>query len=211
MNVHRERNDGIRRLIRKRFGRDFGTRTGTMISVLLVLLATGLVPAQAAPQINIPATRSLTDETGRRVKIPAEVKRVVSLAPNLTEIVFALGKGDVLAGDTDYCDYPPAAKAKPHVGGPLNPNFEQIVALKPDLILATSINRRETVDALDRLGLPVFLTDPHSVEEMVATVEHIGNALDSAETTAPVVSDLRARLASLDRRMAGTQPRYSNT
>ena len=179
----------------------------TMISVLPLLIASGFAPAQASPQVNTPATRSLTDETGRRVKIPADVKRVVSLAPNLTEIVFALGRGDQLAGDTDFCDYPPAAKKKPHVGGPLNPNFEQIASLKPDLVLATSINRRETVDALDRLGLPVYLTDPHSVDEMVATVEHIGNAMNSAETAGPLVSDLRARLADLDRRLAGTQPR----
>ena len=73
--------------------------------------------------------RELTDETGRRVKIPQDVKRVVSLAPNLTEIVFALGDGNHLAGDTDFCDYPPEATQKPHVGGPVNPNLEEIVAL----------------------------------------------------------------------------------
>ena len=60
------------------------------------------------------------------MKIPEDVKRVVSLAPNLTEIVFALDGGDQLAGDTDFCDYPPAATQKPHVGGPVNPNFEEI-------------------------------------------------------------------------------------
>jgi iron complex transport system substrate-binding protein len=141
------------------------------------------------------------------VKIPASVQRVVSLAPNLTEIVFALGKGDQLAGDTDFCDYPPAATKKPHVGGPVNPNFEQIAALKPDLILATAINRRETVAALDRLGLPVYLTDPHSVGQMVATVEHIGSALDSYETTVPLVKNLRERLSDLDRRLAGRPQR----
>ena len=178
-----------------------------IISVLPLLLVGEFASAHAASQVSGPATRSLTDETGRLVKIPSDVKRVVSLAPNLTEIIFALGKGDQLAGDTDFCDYPPAAKKKPHVGGPVNPNFEQIVALKPDLILATSINRRETVNALDRLGLPVFLTDPHSVDEMIATVDHIGNALNSVETTASLVSNLRARLADLDRRLIGTQPR----
>jgi iron complex transport system substrate-binding protein len=209
---HREiprfaRNDNQRRVALKRFGRHFGTLVRVRITALPLLLASGLVPALAAPQVSSPATRSLTDETGQRVKIPADVKRVVSLAPNLTEIVFALGKGDQLAGDTDFCDYPPPAKKKPHVGGPVNPNFEQIVALKPDLILATSINRRETVAALDRLGLPVFLTDPHSVDEMVATVEHIGDAMNSKKAAGPLVSDLRARLADLDRRLAGTTPR----
>ena len=121
------------------------------------------------------ASRTFTDEIGRRVEIPREVDRVVSLAPNLTEIVFALGDGNHLAGDTDFCDYPPEAAQKPHVGGPVNPNLEEIVALMPDLVLATkSINRRETVDALDHIGLPVYVTDPHSVDEMIASVEHLG-------------------------------------
>jgi iron complex transport system substrate-binding protein len=150
----------------------------------------------------------VTDEVGRRVKIPAKVRRVVSLAPNLTEIVFALGKGDQLSGDTDFCDYPPAATQKPHVGGPINPNLEQIVALMPDLILATkSINRRETVDALDRLGVPVYVTDPHSVDGMIASVEHIGGAMHSEESPGPLVTDLRERLAELDRGLAGSVPR----
>lgn len=148
----------------------------------------------------------LTDEAGRRVRIPAEVKRVVSLAPNLTEIVFALGRGDQLVGDTDFCDYPPGARKKQHVGGPVNPNFEEIAALNPDVILATSINRRDTVDALDRLGFSVFYTDPHSVDQMISTVEHIGAALHAEESAATLAGDLRARLANLDRGLAGVPP-----
>ena len=195
----------------------------TGIAALSLMLSSATLAAQVrgAPQVDGTTGDSaagsrtsdrlkpvlLADEIGRRVKIPADVNRVVSLAPNLTEIVFALGKGDQLAGDTDFCDYPPAATRKPHVGGPVNPNFEQIVALKPDLILATSINRRETVDALDRLGLPVFITDPHSVDEMISTVEHIGTALHSEESAGTLAGDLRARLADLDGRLAGLPPR----
>ena len=117
---------------------------------------------RAAPQENVRESRTFTDEIGRQVQIPQEVDRVVSLAPNLTEIVFALGNGNHLAGDTDFCDYPPEAAQKPHVGGPVNPNLEEIVALMPDLVLATkSINRRETVNALDRIGLPVYVAPIH--------------------------------------------------
>ena len=140
--------------------------------------------------------------------MPQEVKRIVSLAPNLTEIVFALGRGIWLAGDTDFCDYPPEAAQKPHVGGPVNPNFEAIAALRPDLILASgSINRRETVSALDRLGLPVFVTDPHSVEGMIASVERIGAALGADKSAASVARDLRDRIAEIEKRVSGKPTR----
>jgi len=160
-----------------------------------------------AAHAGLPAGRELTDEIGRKVHVPQEVNRVVSLAPNLTEIVFALGDGDRLAGDTDYCDYPAEAALKPHVGGPVNPSLEEVVALKPDLVLATSINRRETVSALGSIGVPVYIVDPHSVEEMIASVEHIGNAMGTEKSATALAGDLRARLADLHRRLAGVAAR----
>ena len=172
------------------------------------LAQTQTVNAASGLQDAAPVSHSFTDEIGRKVEVPTVVKRIVSLAPNLTEIVFALGEGDHLAGDTDFCDYPAEATQKPRVGGPINPNLEQVVALAPDLVLATkAINRRETVEALARIGLPVFVTDPHSVDDMIASVEHIGNVLHAEKTAAPLVEDLRERLSNIDRRIAGTVPR----
>ncbi|MFZ0432212.1 MAG: ABC transporter substrate-binding protein, partial [Candidatus Acidiferrales bacterium] len=84
-------------------------------------------PAQTA------ATRIITDEVGRRVAVPVDVRRIVTLAPDLTETIYALGLGAKLAGDTDYCDTPPEAKLKPHVGNAQNPSLEAILALHPDL------------------------------------------------------------------------------
>jgi iron complex transport system substrate-binding protein len=175
---------------------------------LPALAQTRIAEAVFGSQDAAPVSNSFTDEIGRRVEIPAAVKRIVSLAPNLTEIVFALGEGDRLAGDTDYCDYPPEATRKPRVGGPVNPNLEQVVALAPDVVLATkAINRRETVEALARIGVPVYVTDPHSVDDMIASVEHIGKVLHAEKNAAPLVEDLRGRLSNLDRRMAGSEPR----
>jgi iron complex transport system substrate-binding protein len=160
------------------------------------------------PQNAIPGSLPFTDEIGRHVEVPATVKRIVSLAPNLTEIVFALGEGDRLAGDTDFCDYPAEATRKPRVGGPVNPNLEHVVALSPDLVFATkAINRRETVDGLARLRVPVYVTDPHSVEDMIASIEHIGKVLHAEKTATPLADGLRERLSNLDRRIAGTVPR----
>jgi iron complex transport system substrate-binding protein len=180
-----------------------------IVALFLILCAGATAGKSSAPQTALPAGRELTDEIGRRVRIPKELNRIVSLAPNLTEIVFALGDGNHLAGDTDYCDYPPEAVQKPHVGGLVNPNLEEIAALMPDLVLATkSINRRETVNALEHIGLPVYVTDaPHSVEEMIASVEHLGGALGMEKSAASLAEDLRNRLSELERRLTGAARR----
>jgi iron complex transport system substrate-binding protein len=183
------------------------------ILALLALPCGGAWARQTNPQQShasraaASSTHEVTDEIGRRVQVPQQATRIVSLAPNLTEIVFALGEGNHLAGDTDFCDYPAEALQKTHVGGTVNPNMEEIASLMPDLILATSINRRETVNALDRLGLPVYVTDPHSVEEMIMSVEHIGNAVGVEKTSKALSENLHARLADLDRRVSGSAQR----
>jgi iron complex transport system substrate-binding protein len=130
------------------------------------------------------------------------------MAPSLTETIYALGLEDRLAGVTDYCDYPPAAQSKPRVGGALTPSLEQIVALQPDLVLATkSLNRRETVDSLERLGVPVYATDPQSVEGMLESVARLAAIAGAEARGEALVADLRARLAALRERLAGRTPR----
>jgi iron complex transport system substrate-binding protein len=161
----------------------------------------GQVSAQAPTQAGVP--RVVTDEVGRRVTIPAEVRRIVTLAPNLTETVYALGLEDRLAGDTDYCDTPPAAKSKPHVGNPQNPSLEAIVALHPDLVFATtSINTVETADALARLGIPVYTTDANTVRGMLDSVGHVADMIGAEARGAALVAQLQGRLDALQARLA---------
>lgn len=189
------------------------------ISATLVLAATFAVTGQsslaaiasiAAPpskQSSHSVARVVTDEVGRRVAIPAEVRRVVSLAPNLTETLYDLGLGDRLAGDTDYCDIPPEAKTKPHVGTPVNPSLEAIVALRPDLVFATtSINRRETVDALARLHIAVYATDPHTIRAMIDSFGRMADLVGAPERGAALVARLDATLDSLHARLADLPP-----
>jgi iron complex transport system substrate-binding protein len=145
----------------------------------------------------------MTDEVGRRVQIPTEVKRVVSLAPNLTETIYALGLGKLLVGDTNFCDTPPAAKLQAHIGDPQNPNLEAIVALQPDLVLATtSINRVETADALKQLGFPVYTSDPQTVRGMLDSVEHIAEAMNEKQRGTELVALLQQRLDAVHARLS---------
>jgi iron complex transport system substrate-binding protein len=144
------------------------------------------------------ATRVVTDETGRSMAIPLNVQRVVSLAPNLTETIYALGLDAKLAGDTTYCDIPPAAKEKPHIGSAQEPSLEAIVALHPDLVLATtSINRAQTADALLKIGVPVYTSDPHTVTGILNSIATMADLMGASEQGANVVAELQQRLDKL--------------
>ena len=174
----------------------------TASSASLFRLRQQNAPPAANPPIP-PATtqstaRMITDETGRHMAIPLNVERVVTLAPNLTETVYALGLQDKLAADTTYCEIPPAAKEKPHVGGPQNPSLEAIVAMHPDLVLAsTSINRPQTADALLKLGIPVYTSAPHTVTGMLNSTAEIADLLGAKDPGAKLVADLQKRLDAL--------------
>lgn len=170
-----------------------------------VLLAALLVALPAAAQSERP-TREVIDETGRRVRVPARIERVVSLAPNVTEILYALGAEDRLVGVTDLCDYPPAARRKPSVGDVINPNLEKILELKPDVVLGTTAgNRRETVDALERVGVPLYGIDPHSAPEIFDSLRHVAELLDVPDVGERVAARLEARLAKIKARLRATE------
>ena len=161
---------------------------------------------QASDGAQATSTRAVTDDVGRRVVMPAEVNRIVTLAPNLTETVYALGLGDKLVGDTDLCDTPPAAKEKPHVGNPQDPSLEAIVALRPDVVLATtSINVTDTADALARIGIAVYTTagDTQTMSEMLDSMAKMGDLMGAGTQGAALVARLRARLDALHARLAG--------
>jgi iron complex transport system substrate-binding protein len=150
----------------------------------------------------------VVDEVGRTVHVPVTTTRIVSLAPSLTETVYALGLQDHLVGDTTYCDYPPDAQKKPKVGGAINPNLEQIAALRPDLILVTKgLNRLDTVRALDTLGIPSYATDPHTVDEIVSSTQTLADVLGAPEAGKALADELRNRLAALETKLAAVPPK----
>jgi iron complex transport system substrate-binding protein len=154
------------------------------------------------------AFKDFVDEAGRTVRVPQPVQRIVSLAPSLTETIYALGAQDRLVGDTDFCDYPPDAQKKTKVGGAINPSLEQIVALRPDLVLVTkSLNLIETVHALDNLGISSYGTDPHTVKDIVASTKRLAEVLGVPEAGATLGADLDRHITELQHRLSGLPPR----
>ena len=165
-------------------------------------------PAAATSDVARPPYREVIDELGRSLRIPQRVQRIVSLAPSLTETVYALGLQDRLVGDTDYCDFPPDAQKKTKVGGAINPSIEQIVSLRPDLVLVTkSLNRLETVHALSDLGISSYATDPHTVQQIVASTLRLAEVLGAPDAGATLAADLDRRLADLRDRLNGLAPK----
>lgn len=157
-----------------------------------------------------PAAKSIvvTDDAGRTVTVPQPVRRIVSLAPSVTETIFALGADARLVGDTTFCDYPPEAQKKTKVGGPFTPNLEAIVALKPDLVVlaANSGNRKETAEALDSLHVPTYATDSQNMEGVLVSIQRLADVIGSGEQGKTLVASLQARLDEIHRRLAGAPP-----
>ena len=142
--------------------------------------------------------REFTDALERRVSVPYPPRRIVSLAPNLTEIVFALGADDRLAGVTSFCDYPPAARAKEKVGDTIQPNLEKIIGLKPDLVLiSTSSQLQQITSRLDQLSIPVYVTDPHTVGEVVSSIRKLGEVMDAREKATNLADSIDWRISNV--------------
>ncbi len=160
---------------------------GTVLTGVLALVLATAPGARAA---------SVEDMQGRSVAVPDGPIRLVSLAPSLTEIVFALGRGEWLVGVSDYCDYPPPARSLPRMGGILTPNLERIVQARPGLVLVTAEgNSLDGIAPLSRLGLPVFMVKPEGIAGVLASIAALGRALH-AEAAATALSDqIQGKLA----------------
>ncbi len=147
----------------------------------------------------------LIDQVGNTVTIPEKPKRVVCLSPSLTEIVYALGREDILVGATRFSDYPEAAKKLPRVGTYVRPDLEKIVALAPDLCLATRDgNPLVAVQKIQALGIPVFALDPRNLEQVMESVSLIGNALNAQKKAEILVKDMQRRKKQITNRIKTT-------
>lgn len=186
----------------------FEHRCGLAIVSILaaVLLASACSRAPTAKPGGA-ETRQIVDESGRQITVPTRITRIVTLAPNLTEIVFAIGAGDRLVGNTTYCDYPAAAKQIAKVGDTLQPSVERIIALHPQLILVSTASQLEAFTRqLDAQGIAVYVTDPHDLEAVLRSINAIGDLLGESERAAQLVSELRARVTATEARVKDVQP-----
>ncbi|TFG35112.1 MAG: cobalamin-binding protein, partial [Parcubacteria group bacterium] len=147
---------------------------------------------------DISYARMVTDEIGRSVNITPAPQRIVSLAPGITETLYELNLDDKIAGVTNFCDWPAAARTRPRIGGFTNPSIEKIVSLKPDLSIATADgNRKDTVLQLERLGLPVYVTNPSDTNSILRSILYIGKITNREKDAGELVEKLQKRLNNI--------------
>jgi iron complex transport system substrate-binding protein len=163
----------------------------------LSFILAALLAAPAFAEVRV------TDDLGRTVVLAQPTRRIVSLAPHATETLFTAGAGDRVVGAVSYSDYPEDAKKIPRVGGYHNLDLERIVALRPDLVVAwASGNLPAQVERLRALGMTVYVSEPHAIEDVARNIERLG-ALAGTEIAAQrAAAAFRARHERLRARYA---------
>lgn len=163
--------------------RFFRARTAAALAALLALGG----PACAAGI-------ELVDDTGRKLALAAPAQRIVSLAPHVTEMLFAAGAGERVVGAVDYSDYPEAAKRIARVGGYTRIDLEAVAAMRPDLVIGwQSGNREGDLNRLQALGIPVYLSEPRKLDDVARNLERLGRLAGTESTAQAAASAFRAR------------------
>lgn len=179
----------------------------TLGLVLLVMLLSLLLAGCTQPEPERSLPIEITDQLGRVVRLEKVPERIISLAPSNTEILFALGLGDKVVGVTEYCDFPPEAKQKEIVGGLTTPDMEKVVALTPDLILTTSIHEKRVLPELERQGLAVLALAPKTLDDVIGSIDIIGQATGHQELAEQLIKSMRQRIEAVAQRTAKIQER----
>jgi iron complex transport system substrate-binding protein len=171
-----------------------------VLAAALAWLSAGM-PAPAAAELTI------RDDTGRELRLPAPARRIVSLAPHVTEILFAAGAGARVVGAVAYSDYPDEARSLPRVGGYSNVDIEAVAALKPDLVIAwESGNRGAHLDRLEALGIPVYLNEARSFDDVARSLEAFGRLAGTEEVANRAATEFRTRRDALAARHRDRPP-----
>lgn len=153
------------------------------------------------------ALHQITDEAGRAITVPDTVTRLVSLAPNLTEIVFAIGAGDRLVGRTTYCNYPAEAMKTEEVGDTLKPSIEKIIALRPQVVFVSTASQLEAFTSeLETHHIAVYVTDSHDLEGVFRSIERIADLLKRRPQADELLKQLRARVAAVEEKVKSQPP-----
>jgi iron complex transport system substrate-binding protein len=146
------------------------------------------------PLSSYSAPSTFTDEVGREATFSFPPKRIVSLAPNVTEILFNLGLDEEIVGVSIHCNFPERAKKKVQVGSYISLDFERIISLKPDLVIATGAgNTRDMVERLEKLGFPTYVIFPKNFNDILQSIGHLGQVVDREKEAVVIIQGMKKR------------------
>ncbi|WP_255212955.1 helical backbone metal receptor, partial [Burkholderia pseudomallei] len=169
-------------------------RRAARIALAALFCASACAHALAAAHADI----AVTDDAGHAITLAAPARRVVSLAPHVTELIYAAGGGAKLVGAVSYSDYPPAAKAIARVGSNKALDLERIAALKPDLIVVWRHgNAEHETERLRALGIPLYFSEPRHLDDVAASLDKLGLLLGTHEIASAAADAYRRRIAQL--------------
>lgn len=168
-----------------------------------MFLLTPYLPVGIAAATDTPL--SLTDDRGRSIRLEHFARRIISLSPNITELVYAAGAGDRLVGVSSRSDYPAAAKSVPEIGGAAGLDLERIVMLQPDLVIAWRSGNAADIDRLEKLGLPVFVTEATRLEDIPRLLRLTGQLAATSTQAEATARAYETELQQIKRSYAGRQ------
>ena len=158
-------------------------------------------PAQAPEAGGFPVV--LVDARGKEVRVERRPERILSMAPTVTEILFALGLGDRVVAVTDQCNYPPEAAALPKVGKWFTPSTERALAVEPDLVVSSRGNPPAFLESLERAGCPVFSIDPKTLEDIYEAIRAVARIAGEPQAGEGLIGEMQDRLAAVEARVGG--------
>jgi len=197
-------------------------RLAALVLITAALAGCGTTPKEtqapdqkASPQTQAPASTqsapssretvypiTVKDAAGREITFDSEPKRIVSMVPGHTELVFALGKGSSLVGRSDFCDFPAEAKQIESVGGFFPPNYEKIVAAKPDLILLLGGSEEARTKLETEYKLTTLVLDPQNFTQLYEGMKLLGRVLNAQEAAERLIADMQAATKAVEEKVA---------
>lgn len=167
-----------------------------LFAVFVILIATACRTAEVTPIDT--ATRRFRDDLGRNIAVPEKIERAVSLAPSVTEMVFAVGAGDRLVGVTTYCNYPPEAARIGKIGDTQTPNIEKIIALKPQIVLVSTDSQLEAFSrTLAEQGIAIYVMNPKSLDDVFRNLTQLGQLFGTSDEADETARSLAGRASSV--------------
>ena len=184
---------------------------GTTRRVLAVLFCLGLLTATCSKPQNKADSQTgfhqTTDQAGRTITVPDTVTRFISLAPNLTEIIYAIGAGNGLVGRTTYCNYPAEAQKVEAVGDTLKPSIERTIALRPQIVFVSTASQLEAFTSeLEAHHIAVYVTDSHDLEGVFHSIEQLADLLGKRPQADNLLKELRARVNAVEEKTKSRPP-----